>query len=193
MTHAVQARLYKYDHLADKRLKSWILDHLKRLSADDRRMRFFSTLNDEGLEAYVESITKEDDIFLTMETHGFSLRVTGFLHAAKLSNDSYEIGVTVDADVRRNGVAAALFDRAFTAIRAKGCKRIYITCLRTNAAMQRIVKKYELSPYRDPDGDFGTSSAVLEMKNSHPDFYAFLLGLQQDQVALFDLAVRGAT
>ena len=151
-------------------------------------MRFFATFNDEAIMRYLNSIKKEDEIFLTMDSHSLGdIQVTGFLHVASLGEDAYEIGVTVDHDVRQLGVGSSLFDRAFTFLKAKGCKKIYINCLSTNVPMQRIVAKHKLTIV--PDDDPSTRTAVLEMDNK-PDFYAWLKGAQQDQIALFDLALK---
>lgn len=187
---AIQAKYYRYNHKLEQSMKGWILEHLTRLSVDDRYMRFFSPYNDSALARYVDGIKETDELFLTMESEGFKFRVTGFLHVAALGDDSFEIGVSVDADQRKNGIAASLFDRAFTFLKARGCKKLYINCLSINTPMQRIVSKYSMTVTRDPD-DPSTRTAYAEMDNS-PSVFAWLKGVQQDQIALFDLAFTGA-
>lgn len=190
---AIQAKYYRYNQSLNKAVKGWVLEHLMRLSPDDRYMRFFSPYNDSALARYVDGIKETDEIFLTMESEGFNTRrfkVTGFLHVAALGDDSFEIGVSVDADQRKNGIAASLFDRAFTFLKARGCKKLYINCLSINTPMQRIVSKYSMTITRDPD-DPSTRTACAEMDNS-PNVFAWLKGVHQDQIALFDLAFSGA-
>lgn len=185
---AIQAKFYKHDKRIEAKVKKMILDHLTRLSQDDRRTRFFIALSDTALEGYVDKIRKEDEIFLTMDTIGGRLKVTGFLHVASLGDDSYEIGVSVDSDQRQHGIACQLFDRAFIFLKAHGCKKLYINCLSTNTAMQKIVRRYKMDVKRDPD-DSTTSIAYLEM-NPESDFYSWLKGNSQDNIALFNLAIN---
>lgn len=183
---ALQARLYKHNKRLEKKLKGWILEHLCRLSLEDRQKRFFMSLNDSAMESYLNKISKDDEIFLTMDTIG-GIRVTGFLHVAALGDDSYEIGVSVDSDQRNTGIARQLFDRAFMFLKGRGCKKLYINCLSTNTAMKKIVAHYMMDVKRDPE-DASTSIAYLEM-DSRPNFYSWLEGNHQDNIALFNLAM----
>lgn len=174
-----------------KRTREWtkpkVLDHLKRLSVEDRYTRFFSPSSDFALEQYVAKLSENDQLFVTLQAPKNVIFVTGFLHAAKISDDEYEIGVSVDADQRKNGIASALFDRAFNYVRAKGCKRIYINCLSTNYAMRRIVDKYKIPTSVDPY-DPSTKIGIMELEG-RPDFYSYVQGIHQDQIAMFDLAI----
>lgn len=184
---ALQAKFYKHDKRLEKKVKQWICEHLIRLSPADRQTRFFIALGDSSLVNYVDKIKKEDEIFLTMDSVGGKMKVTGFLHVASLGDDSYEIGVSVDADQRQHGIARQLFDRAFVFLKAHGCKKLYINCLTTNTAMQKIVRNYKMDVKRDLD-DLSTSVAYLEM-DPKGDFYAWLKGNSQDNIALFNLAI----
>ena len=184
---AIQARLYKHDKRLEKKVKDWIFAHLCKLSPDDRRMRFFTPLSDTAIRNYIEKIRGEDEIFLTMDTVGGDIRVTGFLHIASLGDSSYEIGISVDHDHRQHGIAGQLFDRAFIFLKAHGCKKLYINCLSTNTAMQKIVRRYKMEVHRDVD-DPTTSTAFIEM-DSRGDFYSWLEGNSQDNIALFNLAI----
>lgn len=185
---ALQARLYKHNKKIEKKLKGWIFEHLQRLSPDDRRMRFFITLSDDAIKNYLDKIRECDEIFLTMDSIGGKIKVTGFLHIASLEDDAYEIGISVDEDQRKNGIASQLFDRAFMFLKARGCKKLYINCLSTNTAMQKIVRRYKMEVRRDVD-DPTTSTAFIEM-NPIGDFYSWLQGNNQDNIALFNLAVQ---
>lgn len=73
---AIQARLYKHDKRIETKVKGWILDHLLRLSPEDRNMRFFAAVGESGLKSYIDKNGKGDEIFLTMDTVGGKLRVT---------------------------------------------------------------------------------------------------------------------
>ena len=185
---AIQARLYKHDKRIEKKVKGWILDHLMRLSVEDRNMRFFSALGEAGLKSYIDKIREEDEIFLTMDTVGGKLRVTGFLHVASLGDNSYEIGVSVDADQRQHGIGSQLFDRAMMFLKGHGCKKLYINCLTINTPMQKIVKKYSMEAHRDPE-DRSVTSAYVEM-DPIGDFFSLLKGNSQDQIALFGIAMK---
>ena len=185
---AIQARLYKHDKRIETKVKGWILDHLLRLSPEDRNMRFFAAVGEAGLKSYIDKIGKGDEIFLTMDTVGGKLRVTGFLHVAALGDDSFEIGVSVDADQRQHGIGSQLFDRALMFLRGRGCKKIYINCLSINKPMQKIVEKYKMESHRDPDD--ASLRVAYVMMDPRGDFFSLLKGNSQDHIALFNLAVK---
>ena len=185
---AIQAKFYKHDKRIEKKVKGWILEHLMRLSPEDRHMRFFAALGEAGLKLYIDKIRTEDEIFLTMDTVGGQLRVTGFLHVASLGDNSFEIGVSVDADQRKNGIGGQLFDRALMFLKGHGCKKLYINCLTVNTPMQKIVKKYSMETHRDPD-DSSVSVAYVEM-DPKGDFFSLLKGNSQDHIALFGIAMK---
>ena len=188
MSHALQARFYRYDKRLERELKSRIVDHLLRLTPEDRHMRFFAALNETAIRNYTEKLGEKDELFFTFKPDAeLGYRVTGFLHVAKMSDDACEIGVSVDSNARGQGIATKLFDRAFLYVRATGYKKIYINCLSTNTAMQKIVAKYKLETFKDPDDPY-TKTAIVEMKDG-PSVFAYLQGLADDQIALFDLAL----
>jgi len=83
-----------------------VLAHLLQLNADDRYGRFATSLSDNGIEAYVARIDFAQDICVA--TTGKDGQIAGFVHLA-VHGDSAELGASVDARWRRQGLARRLF------------------------------------------------------------------------------------
>ena len=118
--------------------------HIKRLDADDRRMRFGVSLGDERIEHYVNDAIKENDyVFAVFDDSG---NIVGLLHMARERKDgqAYELGLSVDKEYRKHGYASALFAKAISFAKTMGAKRIYTYCLGENRAMQSLAKKNDL-------------------------------------------------
>jgi hypothetical protein len=76
-----------------------ITDHLISLSPEDRNLRFFTKLSDEAIQAYVAKIDfKKDGVFVSFDIQ--YKRITGFLHAPKINETDFEIGVSVLKETR---------------------------------------------------------------------------------------------
>lgn len=115
-----------------------LYDHLTRLSADDRRMRFCSTFSDEAIEKYLNDIDITTDAFFVVYD---GKKTVGFLHAAKIDDKTYEFGLSVDEEYRCKGIGRDLFETAIQWASNRGVEKVYVNCLSTNRAMTEIAKK----------------------------------------------------
>ncbi len=100
-----------------------VLAHLLQLSADDRYGRFATSLSDNGIEAYVARIDFARDIGVA--TAGNNGQVTGFIHLA-VYGDSAELGASVGARWRRQGIARQLFSGAVELALMGGIREIHL-------------------------------------------------------------------
>lgn len=100
-----------------------VLAHLLQLSADDRYGRFGTSLSDNGIEAYVACIDFARDIGVA--TAGNNGQVTGFIHLA-VYGDSAELGASVGARWRRQGIARQLFSGAVELALMGGIREIHL-------------------------------------------------------------------
>lgn len=171
--HAFRARIYR---------------HLCRLSPDDRRLRFFSNIQDDGISTYVNRMlsSEGDGLFLQYSSDGHE--VIGMLHVGRLTPSDppeYELGISVDAEHRRSGIGARLFESAVIWLRAIGAKRVFMSCLYENDAMKNIVRKLNMQ-VRTEDGEH---VAELDL-GSAPDPLALVVGNAVNWFALYDLGVR---
>lgn len=133
-----------------------LLRHLTRLDLASRISRFFTPLRDGAITAYVNGAAP---LFLvTAEADG---RVVGVAEAHPHMDrpGAAEIAVSVDEDLRRNGIGWELFSRAVAECRRRGIDDIWVVYLRGNDAMRRIAERAGFA--RLPDGDPATVTAHL--------------------------------
>jgi len=144
-------------YLIDRKVyRDKLVNHFKRLNANDRRMRFGVSLGDERIEHYVDEQMKDSDfIFGVFDDEG---EIVANLHMATVRNDSqaYEFGLSVNDEHRNKGYASSLFSKAMQHAKTLGAKRIYTYCLGENKAMQNLAKKNDLKvmlEYGDVTGE----------------------------------------
>ena len=134
------------DHVAGsiRRLGAPGLDafraHLLRLDRESRRSRFAMPATDDFVRRYA----------VTAFDHGTSLFgffEDGRMHAAgelrPVTETAAEALFSVEPEHRGEGVATALFARIIDDARALGVRRIYMSCLSRNRAMQALARKFE--------------------------------------------------
>lgn len=100
-----------------------VLKHLLGLSDDDRYGRFATSLSDAGIESYAGRIDFERDICLALA--GGDGGIIGFLHLAVHGNAA-ELGASVSASWRKQGVARRLFGVAVRSARQAGIGEIHL-------------------------------------------------------------------
>lgn len=133
-----------------------LVNHFKKLSDSDRRMRFGVILGDDRICHYVDDqIRPRDSVFAIFNEQG---EIVAALHMAAERNDTcaYEFGLSVNEEYRKNGYASSLFSKAVQHAKTLGAKRIYTYCLGENKAMQSLAKKNDLKvmlEYGDVTGE----------------------------------------
>lgn len=170
--------------LYGNRSKVMLFEHLKRLSPDDRRLRFFSGISDAGIKAYVDRLDVDERDFL----FGASVNegeLIAAVHVAAFGDGEAELAVSVDEAHRRRGLAQQLFERALLYVQARGFKTLYVNCLAQNVAMQRLVKKYEATVTSEDGTKLGTLLLAAQ-----PDPLTLQRLAAEDAIAVFDLALR---
>lgn len=133
-----------------------IVDHLKRLSPEDRSFRFASSnVSDHWIESYVASI-RPDDVVLG----GYDQDVlVGVVHVA-FGHDVAEIGISVDREWRAKGLGSDLFGRAIRWARNRRAARLYTLCQSNNRSMLALAHKLGMSVHRES----GTAEAFLPLE-----------------------------
>ncbi len=172
----------------EDKIRQLLADHLIRLSPEDRYLRFFSTLPNDAIKAYVNRIDfDKDGIFVVFDE---SLEaVQGFLHASKLETKfevEYEFGLTVEEDQRGSGIGYDLFAKAIEWANGLGGKRIYVNCLSKNKAMQKIAEKFKMETRSI---DYETREGELQLQ-SHPNMFAYMYTTTANNITLYDMAAR---
>ena len=111
--------------------------HLLRLSAEDRLLRFQGYLNDEAVEAYVESLDWFGGVVIAHFVEG-EVRAAAHLSWTRGLVRTGEIGLSVEAGFRRRGIGTALLRRAMIFARNRFVSDIELLCMPENAAMRRV-------------------------------------------------------
>jgi len=112
-------------------------NHLKRLSADDRRLRFARAGASDGwLDAYVAGISPDDLILAAMDGE----TMVGAAHVA-LDGTVAEVGVSVDSHHRSGGTGTELLKQAVAFARNRRAEKLYTLCLSENRSMVALARR----------------------------------------------------
>lgn len=163
--------------------RTQILEHLLRLSQDDRRLRFGVPLADDSIAAYVTRLDFARDAVFGVRDDGGTL--SGLAHVARI-DDAVELGLSVDAAYRGRGIAKALFRRAKLHARNRGVRQLFMHCLSENAAMMHIAREAGMRIVIDgTDRDASLSLPPATALSVGAEFY-------EGQLVLLDWTLRTA-
>lgn len=158
--------------------------HFLQLDATDRHLRFGSSLNDSAVIHYVDSIDFErDEVYAVADD---MQRILGVVHIAVLPLEA-ELGLSVIAAARGQGIGNALFERAVMHLRNRCVREVLVRCLHQNAAMMHLAHKYGMK-IRQEGSD---REARLELPAATSGTY--MLEWLQDQHASYVGTVRDST
>jgi len=138
-----------------------LAEHLLRLDETDRRNRFGSAMSDRQLADFAGCCDPDRDIVVVLR-HG--IRIDGVCHLF-LYEDSQglpvaELGISVDAYLRRAGWAASMLQKALRVARRRYVSRLFVHYLRRNLAMAALMRS--LGPISEEwDEDAVTASLPL--------------------------------
>jgi GNAT superfamily N-acetyltransferase len=122
--------------------RSAFSDHLLRLDAESRRLRFGAPVSDAFIAAYADAAFRLDTVvFAYFESH--HIRAAAELRGLAMAyRPSAEAAITVEPAWRNRGIASALLDRLLTTAQNRSVGQIYMICLRENGAMQHVARKF---------------------------------------------------
>lgn len=127
--------------------------HFKALGTDDRHLRFGATLNDAAVDRYVDLIDFDTDAVLGIADAGANLIAVA--HVAPVGEGA-ELGLSVHAAARGQGLGGALFEQAVSWARNRYLQRIYMHCLRENRAILHLARRHGMTVSMD-----GTDSTAV--------------------------------
>jgi RimJ/RimL family protein N-acetyltransferase len=169
-----------------ERDKPAIFEHLARLNSNDRYLRFFAVVNDSILHEYVNSgiDLSKDRCFGVYSGKA----LVAFAHLSPIKGEkSAELGISVDENFRRGGLARKLLDRVINYCHVNKLKMLFMSCLRQNGAIQRLATAAGLKVINDHD------EAIAELKLSDSPF-SQAISLQHEliyeQIAIMDKCYR---
>jgi RimJ/RimL family protein N-acetyltransferase len=121
--------------------------HLKRLSADDLRMRFGSMVTDSAIEANLQRLNPMGDAVVAAFSD--DLEVIGSVLITRDDAAAVEMSVSVDEGFRGQGIGTALMTRAFTWARNRGYRLATVRCLSENVRMLRLARRCGMKVEKD--------------------------------------------
>ncbi len=157
-------------------------DHLLRLDAADRRLRFGATLGDAAIEAFLARISPWKTRIIACFNH--RLEVTAAVQVSRADGPLAEIAFSVDAAERGQGLATALMDRALLWARNRGIRRVHAHCRAENQPMRRLARRAGLAIDMSP----GEAEGILDLPAATPLTIARELWLEQ--AGLWDYALK---
>jgi RimJ/RimL family protein N-acetyltransferase len=127
-----------------------LAEHLMRLSADDRRLRFGGMfLRDDAVRRYVDSIDWThswhvgcfEDGALRAVVQLSVPRPGGYVGSPWLRPGAAEFAVSVEKPWQRQGIATHLLGQAVVVARNRHVRDLYMLCLPENEPMRRLARK----------------------------------------------------
>jgi GNAT superfamily N-acetyltransferase len=129
--------------------------HLKRLSPEDRRLRFaHSGVGDQVIDEYVASIGTDDLILAAFAED----ELVGAAHVA-LGKSLAEVGVSVDEGHRTDGIGSRLLRQAVSFARNRRAEKLYTLCLSDNRSMVALARRTGM----DVHFEGGEAEAYLDL------------------------------
>ena len=152
-------------HLLSERHRDALLRHFLALDATDRQLRFGTPLADDGIRSYVAALDFGDsDVFGVFDA---ALHIVGAMHIA-YSNDEAEMGLSVSASARGQGIGNSLFRRATVHLSNRFIRTVYMHCLRENDAIMHLARKNGMRIVTDGS----EADAGLALPHANPESVA---------------------
>lgn len=120
-----------------------VLDHLLRLSRDDRYTRFCAAVGDDFIKRYAL-----DTMMFDTDAHFGVLdgeKLVAFGSCIRLKDGSAELAFSIDEGHRGTGIARSLMKATIDHAREGGVSKLCMSCLRMNKKMQALAKSFGLN------------------------------------------------
>jgi GNAT superfamily N-acetyltransferase len=129
--------------------------HLLRLDADTRHLRFGMIASDQFIMEYAKGCARWDVVIYGYFIDGI---LRGAAELRPLSGDAHdeaEAAFSVESGLRGHGIGSKLFEKIIRAARNRGHKRLYMSCVASNRAMQALARKFAAEITFDQGGTMG--------------------------------------
>lgn len=124
-------------------------NHLLRLDAESRRMRFGMSVDDEFIQRYADQSSRFQSVIYGFFV-GREMRAAAELRMIGSSwRGEAEAAFSVEPKYQDSGVGTELLGKIIVAARNRGVERLYMNCLSENRRMQKIARKYDAQLYFD--------------------------------------------
>jgi GNAT superfamily N-acetyltransferase len=121
------------------------LDHLLRLDSETRRNRFGTAVSDDFLASYAQTTFGIGGIAFGYVEDGVVRGAAELRGLDVVMSEAAEAAFSVETGWRRRGIGGTLFQTLITVARNRRHGHLYMTCLRSNLAMQALARKFSAS------------------------------------------------
>lgn len=129
--------------------------HLLRLDADTRHLRFGMIASDEFVMEYARGCARWDVVIYGYFIDGILRGAAELRPLSGDARDEAEVAFSVEAGLRGRGIGSMLFEKIIRAARNHGHKRLYMSCIASNRAMQALARKFAAEITFDQGGTVG--------------------------------------
>jgi GNAT superfamily N-acetyltransferase len=127
-----------------------VLQHLRDLPEDDRRLRFGYAISDDSLRSYVRGLHFSRDGVFGAFDEAAELLALGHLGFERSSPTAHaEFGISVLPRARRRGLGLALLQRAAMHAANRGATQLVMTYLPGNTALAQLAARANMSFVQD--------------------------------------------
>lgn len=165
-------------------------DHLLRLDRESRRMRFGHGVSDAFIEHYASRMHDTGSIIYGVLDDGVVRAAAELRKITDAWGDHAEAALSVESLYREQGAGTELMRRVIRAGRNRGVRRLTMSCLAENGAMQAMARKH-MANLSFEHGEVGGEIALRSvdycsmMAEALDDRFGFML-------AIFDLESRAS-
>lgn len=163
-------------------------DHLLRLDADGRRMRFAHGVSDHFIEDYASHIVGARTVIYGFVDDGQVRAAAELKKIGNIWGTEAEAAFSVEARYQGHGIGNELMGRVIRSARNRGIRHLVMSCLAENQKMQAIARRYEA------DLKFEYGEVVGEIVPQNPNYFSILEEAVQDRVgcmmAILDLQAK---
>lgn len=153
-------------------------DHLLRLDAEDRRLRFGFPIRDEAIQDHVRKIDMTKDRILAQVDD--DLQIIAAAHIAAGAQGTVELAFSVDSGWRGKGLGTQLFERALLWARNRGIRHAVIYFLFDNHTMRHLARQVGMTIHIEA----GEGEGRLELEPPTP--LSYLRELATERLAMYE-------
>jgi GNAT superfamily N-acetyltransferase len=119
-----------------------LADHLVRLDADDRSMRFMGSLHDESLRDYVARFDWQSGRVLGLWVDGVLRGAVELRFESADGGSRVEAALTVETAWQGQGAGTRLLRRAIVVARNRSASGLRLICFGDNQRLQHLARKF---------------------------------------------------
>ena len=151
-------------------------DHLLRLDANGRQMRFAHGVSDRFIEDYAARSTELGGLIFAYIDEGEVRAAAELKKIGAQWSDEAEAAFSVESGLEGQGIGTALMGRVIQSARNRRIRHLIISCLAENQKMQHIARHYEA------ELRFEYGEVVGEIVPTSPNYFSILEEAVQDRV-----------